>query len=200
MAPKKETGNPRKGSPKGQEKRQREPEAETKPKQKIDQLAEIIFKIANSEGFFDPKALYAEVRRTDLAKSASILVSNLRLQRFGKEDLLRVPVAQGPDEVKRFFNLTARLRRQDVIVPFEDAVDSLRSPADVVEAPPEPAAQPLAPEGVIKPGREERERFPRTGPDFKTLYEQSNQRVLKLEGEVAAYKEMCFRLMETLKK
>ncbi len=198
MASKKKSENPVNGSPKGKGKRPPEPEPETKLK--VDALAETIFRLADGEGFFDPKDLYTQVRDTGLAKSASIIVSNLRLQGFGREDRLRVPVSRGAQEVKQFINLAARLRRQNSDISFEKAVALLRSPVEVQETPPEPKPKIVVPPPAVKAIREETPVSPKAGRDFKALYEESKDKVLTLEGEVAAYKEMCIRLMENLKK
>jgi hypothetical protein len=176
------------------------PRPDIKPRQKVYKLAELIYKLTDSEGYFDPKDVNAEVRGTDLYKSASIIISNLGLQGFGKDDRLRVPVFQGPETVKKFINLAARLRRQKGNLSFEDAVDVVRSEMGLPASIPEPPSAPVAPKPVAKKTLKDVPASQKPGTDFRALYEESKEKVFKLEGELAAYKEICLRLLAGLKE
>jgi hypothetical protein len=190
-------------------------------RQKVDDLVEIIRGLVDSRGFFDPKEVHEQARNTDLAKSASIIMSNLRLQGFGKDDKLRVPVTDRPDAIKKLINLASRLRKKGLMVPFDEAVTMIlsESPEEMTEiseketnVQPEPkhetkaATQPLtkAVPTVYKPTAPksfaslQAQQAPE--PDFKSLYEETRDKALKLEAELEAYKQVCFRLIETLRK
>ena len=200
MALRKKTEKNDKSSSAPQEARIAPPQSEAKTRNKTSEIAGVICSLADLAGYFDPQDLYARVKETDLAKSAQIVVSNLRLQGFGREDRLRVPVSGGPDLVKQFLTLAGKLRKEKTDVSFEAAVGLLSgSQTPVQKSCPEPEPEPAMAHPDSKTERE----MPvstSTGKDYKALYEESREKALKLEGEVAAYKEMCSRLMENLKK
>jgi hypothetical protein len=199
MASRKKTENSEKGSRKPQGKSRTDPEPEIKARNKGDELAQAICRLADSGGYFDPRDVYAQVRKTDLEKRASVIISNLRLQGFGKDDRLRIPVSEGPDGVKKFITLTARLRKEKADISFEDAVGLLRSGNPFRKSSSEPRLEPV----VSQPDTAadlDMPTSPRTEKNYKALYKEARENVLKLRGELAAYKEMCSLLMENLKK
>ncbi len=223
---------------------------ESKPKNKVDRLVDIICKVADAEGYFDPKDVHAAVRETDLEKSASVVMSNLRLQGFVKDGRLRVPVAEGPDMPKKLVNLAAKLRKKGTTIPFEEAIATIRGesaaekiapapepeiksapeprpepksalkakpkpeakPEPKAEAKPAPKAQPkrqrkaetktapVAPEPAVKMPPAEVPALQKPETDFRALYEASREEVLKLEAELAAYKDVCRSLIDSLKR
>ncbi len=199
MALRKKTEKNDRGSSRPQETSKTPPESQSKIRNKVNEIARVICRLADSDGYFDPVDLYAKVRGTDLAKSAQITVSNLRLQGFGRDDRFRVPVSEGPDVVKKFVTLAGKLRKEKTDISFEDAVDLLRSDGPGRQSFTKPKPEPAAPQPEITADKE----MPvstMTGKDFRALYEESREKALKLEGEVAAYKEICSRMVENLKK
>lgn len=217
MAKKKKTGSIEQASS-GQASGAHSP-AEGRGKQKVDELVEIIRGLVDAQGFFDPKEVHERARNTDLAKSASIIMSNLRLQGFGQDDKLRVPLTDRPDAIKKLINLASRLRKKGIMVPFDEAVAMILSepaemtdlPSDQAQSVPEPkretaaADQParLVPTTLKAPahkGAAPVQAQVATESELKSLYEESKDKNLKLEAELEAYKQMCFRLIETLRK
>ena len=113
----------------------------------------------------------------------------------------------GPEAIKGFINLAARLRRQKVSMSFDDAVAgrpsevspdeptptleaspaplALQEPLKPSEAKPEPIVVPVEPIAVSKPQE-----------DFRARYEEMKAKVSGLEGELTAYKDMCFHFIE----
>lgn len=187
-------------------------------KQKVDELVDIIRELVDAKGYFDPKQVHEKTRNTDLAKSASIIMSNLRLQGFGKDDKLRVPLSDRPDAIKKLINLASRLRKKGLMVPFDEAVTMILSDTSEttdlmeqeVEAAPKTevkaaakAVTQVAP-APVKPASHKSVAQPMVpqagGADFQALYEEAKDKALKLEAELEAYKLMCFRLIDTLKK
>ena len=96
MATKKKSGDSNQGSIQTPQAASRNMRTESQPRQKVDDLVEIIRSLADADGLFDPKDVHEQARDTDLAKSASIIMSNLRLQGFSKDDKLRIPVSERP--------------------------------------------------------------------------------------------------------
>ena len=199
MALRKKTGYSDKGSSKPQDKRRTQPASEIKTRNKVGEIADVIYGIADSTGYFDPKDVYAQVRETDLTKSVSIILSNLRLLGFGKDDRLRIPVSQDPNVVRKFITLAAKLRKEKTDISFEDAVGLVSPEAPAQNSFPEPKPELAVPQPDIKADRV-MSVSPGTGKDYRAVYEESRDKVMKLEGELAGYKEMCVRLMEGLKK
>jgi hypothetical protein len=218
---------------------------EAEDSQKIDRLVRVIAAISSPDGYFDPKDAYARVRGTGLSKRLSVIVSNLRLQGFARDDKLRIPASGGPEAIKDFINLAARLRRQKVSMSFDAALASLApatAPATAPAAPtprpvraPRPAAPaaPTAPAAPVEPEQTTPEPAPTAAPepeaaveapkpvepapepvaepkespvavepeeDFKSLYEDVKGKADRLEGELSAYKDMCLRFMDMLKR
>ena len=216
MAAKKKTGSIVQGSPAPQQAAATS-QNPGQSKQKVDELVDIIRGLVDARGYFDPKDVHEKTRNTDLAKSASIIMSNLRLQGFGEGDKLRVPLTDRPDAIKKLINLASRLRKKGLMVPFDEAVTMILSDSsetsDVIE--PEvkvkPKAEikaaakvvtPVAP-APVKPAAHESVAQPMApqvgGPNFMALYEETKDKALRLEAELEAYKQMCFRLIDTLK-
>ncbi len=209
----------------------------TEPGQKIDELVRIIGELADLDGYFDPKDAYARVRGTGLSKRLSVIVSNLRLQGFVRDAKLRVPASGGPEAIKGFINLAARLRRQQVSMSFENALASLPAetapakPAPTPELEPAPAPEPIAevspaapaptPEPAPAPpappvanvASRPAEALPeliaepqapvavaKPEENYKALYEEMKAKVYRLDGELSAYKDMCFHFIELFKR
>ena len=122
------------------------------------------------------------MRETDLTKSASIILSNLRLLGFGKDDRLRIPASQGPDVVKKFITLAAKRRKEKTDISFEEAVGLVSPEAPAPNSFPEPKPEPAMPQTDIAADRVMSASL-LTGIDYKGLYEASKDKVLKLEGE-----------------
>lgn len=217
MAKKKKTGSIEQGSS-GQASGANSP-AEGRGKQKVDELVEIIRGLVDAQGFFDPKEVHERARNTDLAKSASIIMSNLRLQGFGQDDKLRVPLTDRPDAIKKLINLASRLRKKGIMIPFDEAVAMILSesdemtdlPAGQAPALPEPKRETPAADYSARPvlatvkapihmGAASVQAQIAADSDLRSLYEESKDKNLKLEAELEAYKQMCFRLIETLRK
>ena len=179
--------------------------------QKIDRLVGVIIDVSDPEGRFDPTDVYAKVRGTGLSKSLSVIVSNLKLQGFVNEDKLRIPVSGGSKAVKDFINLAARLRRQNARMSFDDAVAGRPSEASPAEPtpPPEASPAPLAAQEPLKPSEAKPEPIVRPEEpiavskpeeDFKALYQEMKAKVSGLEGELSAYKDMCFHFIEIFRR
>jgi hypothetical protein len=216
MASKKKIDNIKKDSTTRQGKERAKADTAPESTAKVDDLIHIICQLADAEGYFDPKDVQAQVRATELAKSASIIMSNLRLQGFSQGDKLRVPVSQGFDLIKKFINLASRLRKKAIMVSFEDAVDGLCAEAALPSATEEPKAEPVR-EAISEPmpgPAPIAEPEPSLAPpppsmtnevpvaqepteDFTALYKEAHERALKLEAELAAYKEICARLIDS---
>jgi hypothetical protein len=209
MAARKKTKDPHKGSAMRQSQPQTAPRAAPTTRNKTAEIAQVICTIADSEGYFDPKDLYIEVRHTDLEKTASIVVSHLRLQGFRQNGLLRVPAEMGADLVKEFLSLTGKLLRKRTPMSFDDAVRSLLPPSEeqvsVVEPPRTVKAKPKKQQpipGAARPETKAERGRPSVlsqATDYQVLYEEANEKMLRLEGELSAYKDMCAKLMEGLK-
>ena len=181
------------------------------PGQKIDNLVGVIIKVSDPEGYFDPKEAYAKVRGTGLSKRLSVIISNLRLQGFIKDDKLRIPVSGGSEAVKGFINLAARLRRQNASMSFDDAVTDKPTEASPTEPtpPPELSLAPLVLQEPLIPAEAKSELIvipvepiavSKPEEDFKARYEEMKAKVAGLEGELSAYKDMCFHFIEIFKR
>ncbi len=188
---------------------------------KIDQLIEILSKLADAEGYFTPPDLYSEIRNTDLEKSASIILSNLRYQQFGKDGKFRAPLYESPAVAKKFINVVAALRKENRRMSYDETVESAKTkveggrgrPADKA-MPKEKAPTPPAAKAPTKIKRKEavhaespKVETPKAQPepkqdslDYEGLYREANERALKLEAELGAYKNMCFDLISVFKK
>jgi hypothetical protein len=196
------------------------PDSGSQGKQKVDELVDIIRSLVDAQGYFDPKDVHEQVRNTDLAKSASIVMSNLRLQGFGKDDKLKVPVSDRPDAIKKLINMASRLRKKGVMIPYDEAVAIILSePEEMTDAPrsrtlPQTvrASEPQAPlraqtrevpapvRPVIQKSVPAAPALQRSESDYRVLYEESRAKALQLEAELEAYKQMCFRLIDTFRK
>ena len=109
------------------------------------------------------------------------------------------------------------------MMPFDKAVAMILSEAPEQTEPPEPPIEAKsAPSSATKPEAKPAPKpqtkaapaappppAPKTAPqastpqpelDFKSLYEESKDRALKLEAELEAYKRMCFHLIDTFRK
>jgi hypothetical protein len=220
MATRRRTGSINQGAPEVQIEAFRNRLSGSQGRQKVDELVEIIRGLVDREGYFEPEDVHKQVRNTDLAKSASIIMSNLRLQGFGKDDRLRVPAAEHPDGIKKLINLASRLRKKGLMVPYDEAVamilaepwdmlDVARSrteaqtwPAPEPQATPTPHAKPV-PATVSTPPQKSVSKaaaLQSSEPDYRALYDESRDKTIQLEAELEAYRQMCFRLIDTLRK
>jgi hypothetical protein len=182
------------------EKMQTKNEAGIEPRLKIDELIGIMSQIADSEGYFDPKDLLDKVRRTDLSKSASLILSHLRHHGAVKDDKLKIPVSEGQEGIKAYINLASKLHRQKCNIARSKAAVKLAPPRAKPEPRTKAKPEPAAPQPAVKTKAEDVPVPTISERDFRALYEESQANALKLDAELSVYKEICFHLMDTLKK
>jgi hypothetical protein len=190
-------------------------------KQKIDEIIDLISRIADSDGLFEAKELYANTKGRELAKSASIVISNLRGQGFTQGTKLRVPASEDKVFLKNFVNLASRLKRSNTKLSFQEAVQLLQeNRSDKTEKSEKPEkvaktekvkkadkiAKSESKEKISEPRRRVNKDIEkpvvrtRSEERYKPLLDESREKVIKLEAELSAYKDMYFHLLEMWKK